>query len=474
MILFDIAKKESKEILREKRVWLLAIILILLSFVSMMVSLNYHHQLKQEAQQAQEKARQQWENQALKNPHSAAHEGTFVFKPTSALAFIDMGLDSYLGTSVFLEAHRQNDAQYKQIADQNDLGRFSQLTFAFILIYLFPLFIILIGFGIFTQEKERNTLRILIGQGVSFFHLALGKAFALWYVVVLFFIPLFVAGGILIFLFDAQNDIIFRYLILGLSLFLYYGIFIYTTVAVSAWSRSGNVSLVVLISFWIISALIIPKMISVAAQSIYPTPSALVYQAQLKEDLKKGIDGHNPFSTMAQQFKDSVLKANQVDSVHQLPFNYSGLIMQAGEEHETLVYENATNRLYKRYQEQINLYQNISFISPTILMHLFSMQLCQTDLYAHRDFTQQAEKYRIDLVRQLNYDLKDNSTYQDWSYVPKDSTFFKKTVTFSYQPLLLQQTNSTWFLPLLFLLIWSSMSAGIMIWTSNKIRVESR
>jgi ABC-2 type transport system permease protein len=30
-----------------------------------------------------------------------------------------------------------------------------------------------------------------------------------------------------------------------------------------------------------------------------------------------------------------------VDSVHKLPFNYDGLSMQAGEEHETVVYARA-------------------------------------------------------------------------------------------------------------------------------------
>ena len=50
-----------------------------------------------------------WETQGEKNPHSAAHYGVYAFKPRLALSFVDEGVDSFTGTSVWLEAHRQND-----------------------------------------------------------------------------------------------------------------------------------------------------------------------------------------------------------------------------------------------------------------------------------------------------------------------------------------------------------------------------
>jgi ABC-2 type transport system permease protein len=66
---------------------------------------------------------------------------------------------------------------------------------------------------------------------------------------------------------------------------------------------------------------------------------------------------------------------------------------------------------------------------------MLSMQFAKTDLQTHYDFTQQAENYRIALVRDLNYDLKDNSNYGDWDYISKEKDFFKKNVKFDYKPL---------------------------------------
>jgi ABC-2 type transport system permease protein len=181
------------------------------------------------------------------------------------------------------------------------------------------------------------------------------------------------------------------------------------------------------------------------------------------------VDGHNPFSERSKIFQDSLLEAHQVDSVHKLPFNYAGLIMQTGEEHETVVYAKAMKKLHDIYLDQLRVHQASAFCSPTILVKLLSMQLAKTDLLAHYEFAQQAEKYRVALVRDLNYDLKDNSKYGDWDYVPKDKDFFKKNIKFEYRPTPLGQTMPAAAPSLLFLFGWFGLSLGTALWSAKKI-----
>ncbi|MFY7788396.1 MAG: DUF3526 domain-containing protein [Thermoflexibacteraceae bacterium] len=464
-MLLHIAKKEFISLLRMRSFQFAAVLTAVLLLFALLISWHYYQTVAQELQTAQQLSRQQWETQEAKNPHSAAHFGTFAFKPTQPLSLLDNGLDKHLGVSVFLEAHKQNTAEYKQIADQNDLARFAELTPAFVLIYLFPLFIILLSFNIFTTEKEQDTLRLLLSQGISYWQLCKGKIMGVWGVLALLLVPMMAVSIICLLAAGATSEDYLRYSLFVMALLIYYAVFVNISVGVSAKLQSSNVALVGLLGFWVVATLLIPKLVANYAKLIYPTPSAVEYQQQLKDDLAKGVDGHDPFAKKSELFQDSVLKVHNVDSLHQLPFNYWGLVMQAGEEHETKVYARAVQRLYAIYHQQLQLYALSGGLSPTILLKLLSIQLAKTDLVAYQNFTQQAENYRIQLVRELNYDIKDNSKYNDWDYISKDKDFFKKNAKFSYKA---PTMNNTWqhITPsLALLLLWFLGSIGGVFWS---------
>jgi ABC-2 type transport system permease protein len=388
------------------------------------------------------------------------------------MSLIDNGLDKYLGVSVFLEAHKQNLPKFKQIADQNDLARFAELTPAFVLIYLFPLLIVLFGFSIFSVEREQGTLRLLLSQGVSGLQLGVGKIVGLGAVVLSLLAPCFVLGLVFLLASPYQSSDLGAYGLLWVGLLLYYSIFIFATVGISAWARQSQVALLSLLGFWIVGALLVPRLMVNVAKEASPTPTAIAFQKTLQENLKKGIDGHNPFTERAKVFQDSVLKANKVDSVQKLPFNYAGLIMQVGEEHETVVYAKAFQKLYDHYQTQISIHEKMAFLSPTTLMRLLSMQIAQTDLATHHHFTQQAERYRIAMVRELNYDLKDNAKYGDWDYIPKDKDFFKKNIKFEYKAPTFQQIWQNSVHLFVWLLGWSIVSGIFALMASQRIQIN--
>lgn len=469
-MMLHIAKKEFTEILREKRFQYAALIIAILMVVSILVSKNYYEKIRTEHELAMQTSRQQWENQGEKNPHSAAHYGTYAFKPIQSLSLIDNGLEKYLGVSIFLEGHRQNDAQYKLIADQNSFARFGEMTPAFVMTYLLPLLIILIAFSSLSAEKERGTLKLLLSQGVSKTSVVVGKIAGVWLSVGLLILPLFLLGLGFVFTTNYQADDLSRYALIFLTYLLYFGIFINVSVLFSAFSKNSNVALVGLIGFWITSCLLVPKFTANLSKYLHPTPNAVEYQASLKESLEKGLDGHNPYNEFAKAFEDSVLKANKVDSIQKLPFNYSGLIMQAGEEHERFVYDKHVQQLNDVYLAQLQMHQISAIFSPTVLTKMLSMQFAHTDLQAHFHFAKKAEDYRIDLVRQLNGHLQNNSKYGDWDYAAKPE-FFKNTVKFEYVPTSLAETIQVALSGLLFLMLWFLASLGITTAMATKLNV---
>ena len=139
-----------------------------------------------------------WLDQGDKNPHSAAHFGRYAFKPSPALAYVDRGLDAYLGTTVWLEAHWQNPFELRPAEDRTALQRFGDLTAALVLQLLIPLFIVLLAFPTFAGERESGTLRLLLSAGAEPRQLALGKAMGLAGALFVVLVPAALLGGLLL------------------------------------------------------------------------------------------------------------------------------------------------------------------------------------------------------------------------------------------------------------------------------------
>jgi ABC-2 type transport system permease protein len=168
-----IARKEFAEMLRDGRFrWVSAVVLVLLSAA---LAMGWRHQseVSEQHELARRGARAHWVGQGEKNPHSAAHYGTYAFKPAMALSAIDPGVDPYVGVSAWLEAHRKNQFEFHP-QDATAVQRFGGLT-ATVLQLLIPLLILLLAFRAFAGERESGTLRQLLSLGVQPGQLAAGK-----------------------------------------------------------------------------------------------------------------------------------------------------------------------------------------------------------------------------------------------------------------------------------------------------------
>ena len=162
----NIIFKELKELTRDGRFKIAMGISLILLVIATITGINQYQKNNQQYLKSIETEREVWETQGEKNPHSAAHYGTYAFKPKFALSLFDNGVTKYTGNSIFLEAHNRHEASFSEASDQTSLARFGTLSVNFVLIYLFPLIIILIGYNSYTKEVEHQTLTLLKSQGV--------------------------------------------------------------------------------------------------------------------------------------------------------------------------------------------------------------------------------------------------------------------------------------------------------------------
>ncbi|MGH6841143.1 MAG: hypothetical protein ACREDV_03490 [Methylocella sp.] len=146
--------KDLREMRRDARLAIVLSPCFLLLATASLGGFRHFQMVAQQKNEAAETERARWLSLPDFGPHGAAHFGIFVFKPESWLTAFDPGVESYLGVSIWLEAHKQNKFLYRPMQDAAPVQRFFDLTPAVAVQLLGPLIIILLGFNAFAGERD--------------------------------------------------------------------------------------------------------------------------------------------------------------------------------------------------------------------------------------------------------------------------------------------------------------------------------
>jgi ABC-2 type transport system permease protein len=383
---------------------LLGTIAILLAYAAFNGISTYQHQTHTRLHYQRE-VRHNWENMPDKHPHRMAHYGYIAFRAKHPLSFFDFGVESYTGNAVFLEAHRQNTVNFSEASLSTGLLRFGEISPAMILQVLLPLVLFFLGFNLVAADRENGTLKILLSQGASWPELIAGKALGLWGVALTVLVPVVVLlgmGGWLVGEPAFSGDGLVRTGWIGLAYALYFAGVSLIAVVVSAVSRTARLALVSLIGIWLLFGIVLPRTTQALGNYLYPAPSKIQFETAIEREILRTGDSHNPNDPYYKALKDSVLKAHGVQSVEQLPFNYSGFQMKEGERISAAIYNKHLFALLETYGRQNHLSRLAALVNPFAALRQFSMAMSGTDFHAYVQFQQQAEAYRYRLAQHMN------------------------------------------------------------------------
>ena len=217
--------------------------------------------------------------QGEKNPHSAAHFSRMAHKPVAPLAAFDPGVSAYMGQVIWLEAHYRNPAMFRAAEDAPELGRLENFSIAGVLTLILPLLVVLMGYGGIARERERGTLRQLVGAGASPLAVLLGKftvIAAVAFAVLAATVAISTAFSLLS-ISEAgysSGDLLLR----GASLLLVYGIYIVCltalTLLVSLLVAEARTALLVLLGIWVVTVVGLPRLSASIAEQVHPSPDS--------------------------------------------------------------------------------------------------------------------------------------------------------------------------------------------------------
>jgi len=478
-MIVSIARKEFSEIVRDGRFKWTAGMMALLLLTAMAAGCQKHSAYMDMQRLSQDRTNAQWLNQGDKNPHAGAHYGNYAFKPAGPLAFFDNGINHYAGTALFMEAHKQNFALGRPATDQSSIGRFGDLSGAMILQMLMPLLIIFLGFTAFAGERESGTLRQALSMGVSNRQLLWGKALGIGAVVALITGLCVAAGGLALSLtgLSMENESLgARVALMALSYSLYAGIFLFLTLAVSAWAKNVRTALMVLVGFWAFAAFLAPKAAVEISKAAHPTPAFGQWMADMRTHQMRGIDGVPPFARF-QQESEALFAEYGAESVAELPVYVGALRLQKFEEYDFPVFEQHFGRLRDAYTRQRRLQDRLGIVAPTLPLRSLSMTLAGTDLIRHIQFADAAEAYRREMVATVNNYLGEaaaslNSGYGGGNVLIADEAVFAMVPPFEFAPQGLGKALSEPAGNFVALALWLAAALGLAIGAARRLKVD--
>ena len=206
---------------------------------------------------AHEHIRAQWDDMEASNPHSAAHYGTYAFKPLSVLNSIDDGVNTVTGNVLRLEGHRQNDIAFSESSQSLVVSKFGKLKPALVLQFIIPLLLIFLSFSSYTSERSSGRLKLLLVQGLSLRKIVFAKSITIWFIGLIFLTTTIIVQ--LIFVDSGLNeDVLSRLIYLLISFSTYYFILVSLTISLSVLFKNSTSSLSLIILIWVLWTIFLP------------------------------------------------------------------------------------------------------------------------------------------------------------------------------------------------------------------------
>ena len=174
-----ITRVELAQLWRSRAFVAMAVIVAALLLTGAVVSWQAQDAFDAQRTRYQNTVAAQWTSQPARHPHRVAHYGYLLFRPRGALTFFDPGVTPFTGSTVFLEAHRQNSMNYADVEQADSPLALGGLSMAGVLHLLLPLVIFVAAAGLVAREREDGTLALLRAQGTRWPALLGGKTLAL-------------------------------------------------------------------------------------------------------------------------------------------------------------------------------------------------------------------------------------------------------------------------------------------------------
>jgi ABC-2 type transport system permease protein len=276
-----------------------------------------------------------------------------------------------------------------------------------------------LAFSRFAGEREDGTLRQLLASGVPKARLAIGKFLGVGAALAIVLVPAALVGAVAIALAAGESGAppaAGRMVALASVYVAYFAVMLAMALAASAVTRTSSHALALVIAFWVLNAVIAPRVAADVARHLYPTPTAFEFAEAVEHDTYDGLPVHEYNLRRAQDLRQRLLREHRVARVEELPVNFRGIDYLEREAHSNSVWDTHYGRLWALFERQVHSHQLAGFAAPLLAVRSASMGLAGADFFHHQHFARAAEAYRRRLVDMMNRDIAYSSSSSQLGY----------------------------------------------------------
>lgn len=314
-----------------------------------------------------------------------------VFLPPHPLSALVVGVSGDIGRTVTVQGRGELTSHDSRFGSDPLFAVFRQFDLEFLFTVVLSLFAILFSFDAVSGEKERGTLRLTFASAVPRHTFIAGKMLGSYAALVVpLLIPLLMGAALLPVMGVpmAGTDWIRLGLIVAAG-FLYLGVFLSLSVAVSALTTRPATSFLVLLVVWIVSVLIIPRAAVLVAGRAVDVPSVdaiaaqkATYSRQLFTEDRAAMSGFRP---------------SKSGDMQAMLAEFQQMMQKVADERDRKM-RTFGSRLNEERRNRQDVQENLAFgiarVSPAAGFSLAATRLAGTSLELKQHFIAATERYQ--------------------------------------------------------------------------------
>lgn len=302
------------------------------------------------------------------------------------------------------------------------------LDLSFVIIYLFPLLIIALGFNLISEEKETGVWSMIKTSGVSSLAFVSYKILVRWLLVVGLLSGLIIIASII---FRANFDVSF-FMIFGASLG-YVSFWFALIWLVNAFDKSSNYNATFLVSCWIVLCLMLPALGNTMINTTTPIHEAMETTLIQREAYHEKWD--MPKKITMEKFYEEYPEYRKYpisEEAYYVAGWYFAMQYVADKEAKP-----SSLQMEKKLIERQEKAQKVGWFLPTVGVQRLFQSVAKTDLGTHLAYLKSVREHHK-AVREYFYPyiFEDTLTKEvPWSKRPKYQPVIKE-ISFSWQEIL--------------------------------------
>jgi len=291
------------------------------------------------------------------------------------------------------------------------------MDFSFVLIYLFPLIIIVLSFNLLSEEKESGRWSLLCVQSNNPSRVIKAKLLIRLVCVMLLLIVLLLLGSLYLNISFNQNLMAFCAHAILYVLFWFVLVWWATSLG-----KSSNQNALILLSFWLLLTTIIPSIVNNVVNYKYPIAAA--YETTI--DSRDGY--HNkwdePKEPTLLKFKEHYPQFAKYQHPEAASFSWLWYyaMQQMGDDESAV----ARQTMKQKIENRSKLTKWIGYFVPSIHTQLSMNFICKTGLHNYLNYMEALETYHEDLRLSFYPKIFEEEPIQNQKWETYNLQYFKE------------------------------------------------